>query len=118
MGTFRHPLTLFAPSGGRMEIVDAMVDSGSTFSWITGSVLGRLGIRPDRERVFIMADGHQTRLGMAEVRVELDGEQLTTLVVFAPEGSEPLLGAYTLEAFSLAVDVTNRRLIPAPNYAL
>jgi hypothetical protein len=36
----------------------------------------------------------------------------TTLVVFAPDDLEPLLGAYTLEAFLLAVDAANRRLIP------
>lgn len=118
MGTFRHALTLFAPSGDRAETVDAMVDSGSTFTWISAPVLDRLGVRPDRERNFVMADGRRMRRGMAEVRVELNGEQIMTLVVFAPTESPPLLGAYTLEGFSLAVDVTNKRLIPAENYAL
>ena len=36
----------------------------------------------------------------------------TTLIVFAPDDREPLLGAYTLEAFLLAVDAANRRLVP------
>ena len=95
-----------------------MVDTGSTFTWVPTSILRELGIEADRERTFILADGSQARREMAEVHVALNGEQVTTLVVFAPEGTQPLLGAYTLEAFSLAADVTNQRLVPAENYAL
>lgn len=95
-----------------------MVDTGPTFTRIPSAVLQRLGIEADRERTFILADGSRVRREMAEMHVELNGEQVTTLVVFAPEGTQPLLGAYTLEAFSLAADVTNQRLVPAENYAL
>ena len=118
MGTFLHPLTLYALSGDRAETVEATVDSGSTFTWMPASILGSLGLQPDQERNFTLADGSRMGRGLTEVRVELDGEQVTTLTVFAPECSVPLLGAVTLEQFSLAVDVTNRRLIPAENYVL
>jgi len=118
MGTFRQSVTLFSPQRDRSETIDAMVDTGSTFTWVPTSILRELGVEADRERTFILADGSQTRREMAEVHVALNGEQVTTLVVFAPEGTQPLLGAYTLEAFSLTADVTNRRLVPAENYAL
>jgi hypothetical protein len=39
---------------------------------------------------------------------------LEHLVVFADDGVQPRLGAYTLEAFLLAVDPANRRLVPVP----
>lgn len=118
MGLFRHPVTLYSPSGERVETVDAVVDTGSNYSWMPTSLLEGLGMRPDRERTFILADGSRVRRGLAEVRVELDGEQVTTLVVFAPEGTHPLLGAIILEQLSLDADVTNKRLVPAENYAL
>ena len=41
----------------------------------------------------------------------IDGETLTTMCIFGDEGSDPLLGALTLEQFSLGVDPVNRRLI-------
>jgi hypothetical protein len=37
--------------------------------------------------------------------------------VFAPDGSEPILGAYTLEGFLLAADPVNERLISVPGLA-
>ena len=118
MGTFTHHVTLLSASGDHSETIEAMVDSGSTFTWIPAPILEQLGIRPQFEREFVLAEGRLVRRAMAEVRVQLDSEQHTTLCVFGPQDSQPLLGAYTLEAFSLAADVTNRRLITVPNYAL
>ncbi len=40
------------------------------------------------------------------------------MVVFAPEGTQPLIGAVMLGSFSLTADVTNKRLVPAENLAL
>lgn len=51
---------------------------------------------------------------MAETRVRLDGQTRITLVIFGEEGTDPLLGAYTLEGFGLAPDPVGRRLIPVP----
>jgi len=36
------------------------------------------------------------------------------IVIFGEPGSEPLLGAFTLEGFRLAADPVNRRLVPVP----
>jgi predicted aspartyl protease len=54
---------------------------------------------------------------MAEAMARLDGQAGTTLVVFGEEGSQPLLGAYTLEGCGLAPDPVNRRLIHVPGLA-
>ena len=53
---------------------------------------------------------------MAETKVRMDDQERTTLVVFGDEGSLPLLGAYTLEGFGLALDPVNRGLMPVPGY--
>lgn len=118
MGIFRHPLVLFSPSGELSETVLAVVDTGSSFTWVPEPVLRRLGIQPEEEEDFLLADNRVSKRPVAEVQVELNGRRRTTLCVFGLENSEPLLGAYTLEGFSLAADPTNRRLVPARNYAL
>lgn len=118
MGVFRHPVTLYSPSGDRAETVEAVVDTGSTFTWIPAPILQRLGIQAELEDDFILANGQIIRRGLAEVRAQLDGERRTIVCVFDPENSEPLLGAHSLEAFRLAADPTYQRLVPARNYAL
>ena len=118
MGIFRHPLILLSATRDRAETVGAVVDTGSIFTWVPAPVLEGLGLDPEFEEDFRLADGRLVRRPMAEVRVELLGRRRTTLVVFGIPGTAPLLGAYTLEAFSLAADPTNRRLVPGENYAL
>jgi predicted aspartyl protease len=77
VGHFRIPIQVARRGGSLFSSLDALVDTGSTYTWIP---------RP-------------------------------TLVVFAPDGSEPILGAYTLEGFLLAADPVNERLISVPGLA-
>jgi predicted aspartyl protease len=62
----------------------------------------------------VLADGREVRYPVAWVRVRLDERTQPTLVVCGDSGTEPLLGAFTLEGFGLGVDPVNRRLIPVP----
>jgi hypothetical protein len=62
----------------------------------------------------VLADGREVRYPVAWVRVRLDERTQPTLVVCGDSGTEPLLGAFTLEGFGLGVDRVNRRLIPVP----
>ncbi|MDP2935372.1 MAG: Retroviral aspartyl protease, partial [Dehalococcoidia bacterium] len=64
------------------------------------------------------ADGREASYPIAQVRVRLDGRERFTICVFGEEGTEPLLGAVTLEEFGLAVDPLNKRLIPVRGYLL
>jgi len=114
MGTFRVTLYLAGATGERFQSMEALVDTGASYTWIPRDVLEVLGVRPDEERVFVMADGREVRYPMAWVRVRLDERTQPTLVVCGDSGTEPLLGAFTLEGFGLGVDPVNRRLIPIP----
>ena len=51
-------------------------------------------------------------MDFGEARATIDGESVTTLVVFGEENAPPLLGAYTLEGLALAVDPVEQRLVP------
>ena len=48
-----------------------------------------------------------------EARVTVNGESVTTRVVFGEDDAPWLLGAYTLEGLALAVDAVDQRLTPA-----
>lgn len=112
MSTFRYPIAIGSPDGTRFEVVEALVDTGSSYTWVERSVLERLGVRPRFRRQFETADGRIIEREMAETVARLNGETLSTLVVFGDEGTTPLLGAHTLEGFGLAPDPVNHRLIP------
>ena len=114
MGTFSVRVEIGDPTGQRWETVEALVDTGATYTLIPRPVLERLGIAGTFRRPFVLADGRQMECEMAETRVRLDGQSRTTLVIFGEAGVVPLLGAYTLEGFGLAPDPVNRRLISVP----
>ena len=114
MGTFRVSIELGTAAGERFESLEALVDTGASYTWIPRDMLEALRVQPDEERAFVLADGREVRYPVAWVRIRLDERIQPTLVVCGDAGTEPLLGAFTLEGFGLGVDPVNRRLIPVP----
>ena len=112
MGNFRVPLEIGPLDILRFEGIEALVDTGATYSWVPRDVLDRLGIRPEEEWPFVMADGREVMYPIASVRVRMLGRTRATVAVFGEPGTEPLLGVVTLEEFGLAVDPISRRLLP------
>ena len=106
------------PRGERWDTVDALVDTGSSYTWVPADILGRLDVRPQFQREFETADGRIVERDMAETAVRWNGETMQTLVVFAGVGDAVLLGAYTLEGFSLAPDPVNQRLVRVRGLAM
>jgi len=95
-----------------VEPLRALVDTGSTFTWIPRDLLERLGVSPEEELLFELADGREQRYPVAWVQIRLEGRrEQPTIVVFAPAGSEPILGVVTLEEYLLAVDPVHHRLV-------
>lgn len=114
MGTFRVPIEIGDPSGDRFERVDALVDTGASFTWVPRDLLERLGVEPTEEWPFVLADGTKVKYGVAWIVARIGRRTQPTIAVFGEPGSEPLLGAFTLEGFLLAPDPVNRRLVPVP----
>ncbi len=115
MGSVTQPLTLFASDGTRSESVDALVDTGSTYTVIPADVLARLGVVATGTKEFELGDSRVVAYPVCELPVRLDGQMHTALVVFGPADSTPLLGVVTLEIFSLGVDPVGKRLVPVRN---
>ncbi len=118
MGVFKYVVEIGNPEQTRFERVEAWVDSGSIYTWLPRSTLTRLGYRPTSHRTFRMANGQRIERDVCQATVRLDGETLFNLVVFGDEGSEPLIGAVTLDSFSLGVDPVNHTLVPVLANAL
>ncbi len=114
MGHFRVGIEIGNRVGEHLEPIEALVDTGATYTWIPRDVLGGLGLVPDEERPFVLADGREVRYPMGWMQIKIGGRVQPTIVVFGEPGSEPILGVVTLEEFGLAADPVNRRLISVP----
>ncbi|MDD9961147.1 MAG: aspartyl protease family protein [Gammaproteobacteria bacterium] len=112
MGTFTIPLEVAGPERRHYETIDALVDSGATYTVLPASVLERLGVVPHSSRRFVLADGSRVERGFGRTWMRLDGREDLSPVVFWDESARPLLGAVTLEIFSLGIDLVNGRLMP------
>lgn len=91
-----------------------LVDTGSEYTWVSATLLDRIGIEREKENVeFVMANGQRiTRsVGFAIVRVE---KSFTVdEVVFAEKGDLLLLGARSLEGLNLTVDSRRKKRVAA-----
>ena len=112
MGTFSVQLQVGDPSGQRFETIDAMVDSGATYTVLPASLLERLDVDSHSTRHFRLADGSRVERRFGRTWIRIDGMADVSPVVFWDEKSLPLLGAVTLEILGLGIDPVNRRLIP------
>ena len=112
MSIFYQPVAIVSRTGASSEEVEALVDTGSVYLWVPGSVLRRLGYEPVETRRFATATGEEIERGVGPAVVRLDGRTLPVFATFGDEGSTPLLGAVVLEIFGLAVDTINHRLVP------
>ena len=113
MGVFNWPLRLDSMDGQRSLELEAMVDTGASYTIVPGNRLRELGVEPVDKIGLILADGRPVEYDIGEARATIDGRSIPTLVVFGADNARALLGAYTLEGLRLAVDPTHRRLIPA-----
>jgi len=91
-----------------------LVDTGSEYTWITESVLEKLGIpREKKDLVFIMANGQQITRSVGFAIVRVGSSFAVDEVVFAEKGDLLLLGARTLEGLNLTVDPRQKKLVAA-----
>ena len=115
MGTFTHPITLIGPAGERRAI-QALVDTGSTFTSVPRDILVDLGVEARREVTLRLVDGtaHVQQLG--RIMIQLDGVEEMTVVVLGEPESPPTIGAVTLETLLLGVDPVAQKLVPVEGW--
>ena len=112
MATFFMPIEIAGPDRERFETVNALAGTRATYTMLPSSMLTSLGVSPTGKRALRFPNGERIRMDIGEAAIRIDGRVRTSIVVFADEDSRPILGMVTLEAFSVAVDTVNQRLIP------
>jgi predicted aspartyl protease len=118
MGVFSVAIEVGDPGGGRFERVEAVVDTGASYTQLPASTLRRLGVQADEKRTFVMADGRREQSDIGQTWARLNGIPRMIMVVFAEEGTQALIGAVTLQEFGLGIDTVGEKLIPVPGYRL
>jgi aspartyl protease family protein len=114
MGNFSVRVQIGDRTGERFETIEALVDTGSTYTWIPRDVLEQLGVTPEEQWPFVLADGRDVRYPVAWTLIRIAERARPTVVVFGQPGSQPILGVFALEGFRLAADPVNHRLVSVP----
>ena len=113
MGVFNWPVRLDSMDGQRSLEIEAMVDTGASYTIVPANRLRDLGVPPMDKITLVLADGRTVEYDIGRAMATINGRTEATLVVFGEDDARALLGAYTLEGLRLAVDPTNGRLVSA-----
>jgi predicted aspartyl protease len=112
VGTFSVTIEVGSADRQTWRTVEALVDTGATFTWLPESLLEELGYEPQNRKSFEMGDGRIVELDICDVIVRIGDEVHSTVCAYAEPNQTPGLGAVTLEEFLLAPDPVHQRLIP------
>jgi predicted aspartyl protease len=92
---------------GELEL---LVDTDSTYTWIKREKLARLHVKGTGRRLFRTIGTRAIEREVGEAIVECLGRRATTIVVFAEERDNEVLGLHALEGLGLEVDPATREL--------
>ncbi len=98
----------------RIEIADALVDTGSTTLALPTSIISQLGLRKRNEKNAITSGGKRTINVFGAVRLTILGRDCTVDVMEVPDDVPALVGQIPLEMLDLVVDSRNRTLTGNP----
>ena len=90
--------------------LELLVDTGSTYTWIKHDRLRKLNINPMSKRKFRTIGNRIIERHIGEAIVECMGRRATTIIVFAKESDNEILGLHALEGLALEVDPITKQL--------
>ena len=91
-----------------------LVDTGATDCLVPRQHLESIGLVPESQRSYSLADGSEIRMDITAARIEFMGDFVGGTIVFGEEDSEPLLGVTALESMGVEVDPHNETLHKLP----
>jgi clan AA aspartic protease len=112
MGVFSVPIALGDGQRQRWVELNALVDTGASITSVPSSILYGLGVEPFMQRRFRFGQGEVRTMDVGQTWLRVQGEEITTQVLFNEEGTTPLLGALALEGAFLGIDPVNQMLVP------
>ncbi len=115
MGLTSLPVNISQPADAKKsKTLKFLIDSGAIYSVVPTSVLKELGINPDEEREFILANGQTMKRSIGVATFRYKGRTGGAPVVFGKKDDSTLLGATTLEAMGFVLNPFKRDLLPLP----
>ena len=119
MSTFTAKFRVWNPAHPeKVEDLEAIVDTGAAFSWISRARLERLGVTATRKMPFRTIEGRVLDRDLAAVYIASDEYSAPDVVVMAEAGEMEVLGAHSLEGLGVAADPIQKRLTPTIMLAL
>ena len=109
MGETRARLKVYGPDGKAVKL-EALVDTGATFTKVPKEVADSLGLKAQYETEVELADGRRIKRGLAGAEVELEGVRRPVLVAIGEEGERALIGYTTLELLGFKVNPITGKL--------
>ena len=98
----------------RIEVSDALVDTGATTLSMPKSLIEQLDLTPLRNRTARTSAGLATFRVYGGVRLTVQGRECTVDVAEVPEDCPVLIGQVPLELLDFVVDPASQRLIGNP----
>lgn len=108
MGDTYAKIKLYGKAGSKE--LEALVDTGATFTKIQTSTAEEIGIETKYETAVELADKRMVQRKLGLVEIEIDGVKRPVLITISPDNEEPLIGYTTLENLELKVNPVTRKL--------
>ena len=87
-----------------------LVDTGAIDCLVPRQHLEAIGLKPEGQRRYSLADGSEVAMDVTVGRVEFMDIFVGATILFGKANSEPLLGATALESLGIEVDPLNQTL--------
>ena len=87
-----------------------LVDTGAIDCLVPRPHLEAIGLRPEGQRRYTLADASEVTMDVTVGRIEFMDTFVGATILFGEAGSEPLLGATALESLGIEVDPLNQTL--------
>ena len=89
-----------------------LVDSGSFFTVLPKRMVETLGLKPDYEQEFSLADGTTIKRPIGSAFINFKGRQSASPVILGKATDSALMGVLSLEALGFILDPFKRELHP------
>lgn len=91
-----------------------LIDTGAIDCVVPRKHLEAIGIEPEEQRSYRLADGTEVNLDVGIVRLEFMGGRSGVDAVFADDDAQPLLGARAMESLNIEIDMKEHQLRRLP----
>lgn len=100
----------------RVEVEDALVDTGAVMLSLPSRLVAQLGLKPFRKRTVRTVGGIVETTLYSGVRLTVQGREFTCDVAEIPDDCPVLIGQIPLEGLDFVVDPIGQRLIGNPEH--